>query len=174
MSHLAIISLDATIAVTKYSRRTWWRRMDQGVVTKLPVDSRGRAMLMLKDVIKELVMPLDDESLKLLVKADSGDAQAQAEIGALFALEHQKAGLVTGSDFIVPALYWLELAAEQGQADAMHWMGILYAGGYGGEKSQNLALMWIARSAAHDHLIAQTQLSQLLMRLPTYGLRREP
>ena len=43
----------------------------------------------------------------------------------------------------------------------MHWLGLLHAGGHGGDNSQHLALMWIARAAAHGHAIAQAQIRAL-------------
>ena len=86
----ATISLEAAIAMTHCSRRTWWRRIERGSVTKLPADARGRTMLLLEEVWPDIVLPLAQEDVKLLVQADSGHALAQAEAGALFALAHQK------------------------------------------------------------------------------------
>ncbi len=46
----------------------------------------------------------------------------------------------------------------------MHWLGLLHAAGLGepGEDGNALALMWIAKAAAHGHVIARTQLAALL------------
>lgn len=49
----------------------------------------------------------------------------------------------------------------------MHWLGMLYAAGLGrdedaGSDRRALAMMWIARAAAHGHVIAQRQLAGLL------------
>lgn len=69
-----------------------------------------------------------------------------------------------GAPQLAAASYWLELAAAQGDADAMHWLGMLHAAGCGGEKDEHLALMWIAKAAAHGHRIAREQLAALRRR----------
>ena len=58
----------------------------------------------------------------------------------------------------------------------MHWLGLLYAAGLGpagdasdadADTSNNaMALMWIAKAAAHGHAIARQQLAALLPNLP--------
>lgn len=80
------ISLEAAVAITGRSRRTWWRRIEEGAVTKLPADARGRALLALDEVRPAIVLALDDAETAAVVRADMGDAAAQAEVGALFAL----------------------------------------------------------------------------------------
>ena len=63
----------------------------------------------------------------------------------------------------MPALHFLTRAAEQGEADAMHWLGLLHAAGLGeAGDTQALALMWVAKAAAHGHAIAAQQLAGLL------------
>jgi TPR repeat protein len=49
-------------------------------------------------------------------------------------------------------------------ADAMHWLGVLHAAGLGepGCDHRALALMWIAKAAAHGHAIGRQQLEVLL------------
>ena len=48
----------------------------------------------------------------------------------------------------------------------MHWLGILHAAGLGeeGDDCAALALMWVAKAAAHGHVIAQQQLTALIPR----------
>lgn len=67
-----------------------------------------------------------------------------------------------GGGSMVAALHFLRQAAQQGQADAMHWLGVLHAAGLGEGDGQALALMWIAKAAAHGHVIAQQQLAGLM------------
>ena len=106
--------------------------------------------------------------MELLVRADQGDARAQAEVGALFALaalRDAKAAAPSnlGGGSAMPALHFLTRAAEQGEADAMHWLGLLHAAGLGESGDGDaLALMWVARAAAHGHAIAARQLAGLL------------
>ncbi len=44
----------------------------------------------------------------------------------------------------------------------MHWLGMLHAAGLGKGDGNALALMWIAKAAAHGHVIAQQQLAALM------------
>ena len=67
-----------------------------------------------------------------------------------------------GGGSIVPALHFLTQAAEQGEADAMHWLGLLHVAGLCEGDGQAMALSWIAKAAAHGHVIAQRQLAGLM------------
>ncbi len=155
-----VLSLDAAVAITGISRSTLWRRAGDGSIGKGDKDARGRATLALDDVLQLMRtaggMALGPEELALLRQADAGDAQAQADLGALFC--------VAGAD--KAALYWLHEAAEQGNADAMQWLGIVCAATRGGdavqqEQNENLAIMWIARAAAQGHPVALRQMAEL-------------
>lgn len=160
-----IISLEAAIAMSNCSRRTWWRRIEKGSASKLPADTRGRAMLVLEDVCPEIALAPNQQEMELMVQADGGNAQAQAEVGAMFALAYQQRKAQDSQPdkrLKTPALYWLELAAEQEQTDAMHWLGILHMGGHGGDNSPHLAMMWISRAAAYGHVIARAQMETLI------------
>ena len=56
------------------------------------------------------------------------------------------------------AIYWLELAARQDYADAMHWLARCYLDGNGVAPDEYLGLMWLSKAAAHGHRISQGQL----------------
>ncbi len=142
------ISIAASVVVAERSRRTLWRRIADGTMTRLADDAKGRAMLSLAEVAPLICVPLDQSDLDFLVQADAGNADAQNDIGQLFS----NAGKPT------IALYWLEQAARQGHADAMQWLGRCYIGGEGVPKNKNIGLMWIAKAAAHGHVIAQAQM----------------
>ncbi|MBS0402371.1 MAG: sel1 repeat family protein, partial [Proteobacteria bacterium] len=92
-----------------------------------------------------------DADLAVLLQADAGDAQAQADIGALLQVHGGREA----------ALYWLQAAAEQGSAEAMQWLGTAHAA-RGTEQDQQMAVMWIAKAAALGHPIARRQLDGLL------------
>ena len=146
------ISLDAAEAVTGISRRTLWRRVTDGTIGRCDTGGRSRAMLALGDVLPLVEVQLSAEDRATLLRADAGDAQAQADMGALF--------YVAGAH--KAALYWLQEAAAQDNADAMQWLGTAYAGGGGViPQDDNLAIMWLARAAALGHRIAAYQLEQL-------------
>ncbi|MGP1665999.1 MAG: tetratricopeptide repeat protein, partial [Rhodanobacter sp.] len=59
------------------------------------------------------------------------------------------------------AVYWLELAAKQDYANAMHLLGRCYTDGNGILKNEDLGIMWIAKAASHGHLISQGQMQAL-------------
>lgn len=142
------ISLEAAIAVTGISKRTLWRRVSDGTIAKHKEDSRGRAMLALAQVAGLIDLPLTDEDLSLIVKADGGDAETQADAGAMFFLAGR----------FEAAVYWFDLAASQGNADAMQWLGNCHASGLGVPKDDSLAIMWIAKAASLGHSVACRQI----------------
>ncbi|MGZ5028874.1 MAG: hypothetical protein ACXV9T_16965, partial [Methylobacter sp.] len=59
------------------------------------------------------------------------------------------------------AVYWLELAAKQSLADAMHLLGRCYLEGNGLAKDENLGIMWIAKAASLGHPIALAQIQSI-------------
>ncbi|MBS0318396.1 MAG: sel1 repeat family protein [Proteobacteria bacterium] len=99
-------------------------------------------------------VPLSADETALLIEADAGHAKAQGELAAVF---HRLGEMKT-------AVYWWQLAAAQGDADAMQWLGRCHAAGEGVEQDERLALMWISKAAAAGHAIAAAQLDGLLHR----------
>ena len=146
-----VISVEAAIAITERSRSTWWRRIAKGEITRVADDARGRAMLLWSEVVPQICVPMEPVDLTFVLRADAGDAAAQNDIGQFFS--------IAGKYKI--ALYWLQQAAQQDHPDAMQWLGRCYISGDGVPKNDNLGIMWIAKAAAHDHVIAQTQIKGL-------------
>ena len=146
-----VISVEAAIAITERSRSTWWRRIAKGEITRVADDARGRAMLLWSEVVPQICVPMEPDDLTFVLRADAGDAAAQNDIGQFFS--------IAGKHKI--ALYWLQQAAQQYYPDAMQWLGRCYISGDGVPKNDNLGIMWIAKAAAHDHVIAQTQIKGL-------------
>jgi hypothetical protein len=160
------ISLNTAAVLTGRTVRTWQRRIEEGLVPRAG-DERGRAMVAFDAVRPALAVELGEEEVELLVRADQGDGAAQADVGALFALaalrEAQAAPPNPGGNTVMPALHFLARAAEQGEADAMHWLGLLHAAGLGEAAGGDaLAVMWIAKAAAHGHAIAGRQVAALM------------
>jgi TPR repeat protein len=145
------ISLDTAIIVTDTSKRTLWRRLSEGIIAREEDDERGRAMLVFADVVPVLCISIVLEDHELFINADAGDADAQNDLALLF-LESDRPDV---------ALHWLQLAAAQDHADAMHNLGKLYIKGIGIPKNDNLGLMWLAKAAAFGHVIAEQQLTAL-------------
>ena len=183
--HLSISQHTAAI-LTGRSVRTWQRRIEEGLVPRLgdgvralvPFEAVQQSM---EGVPGEAANAWSAQDVQTLVRADQGEALAQAQMGSQFALLALRGAAtatppVPGHDAGRIAHYFLERAAEQAQADAMHWLGLLYAAGLGpagdasaadADTSNNaMALMWIAKAAAHGHAIARQQLAALLPNLP--------
>jgi TPR repeat protein len=147
----AVISLDTACALSALSKSTWWRRIAKGDFTRVADDARGRAMLLWSEVAPHVCIAIAPEDQALVLQADAGQAEAQDDLGQLFSAagKHQA------------AFYWFQLAAGQGQADAMQWLGRCYISGEGVKQDDNLGLMWLAKAAALGHEIAQGQMKGL-------------
>ncbi|MCK9515382.1 MAG: hypothetical protein M0Q87_04920 [Ottowia sp.] len=173
------ISLNTAAALSGLSVRTWQRRVEQGQVPPLRRPGPSQQTLVpLAAVQATLAVTLGTEDAALLVRADHGEAAAQADVGALLARHAlQQAADDDGGDgeaqaaaSAAAAIYFLEQAAAQGDADAMHWLGTLHAAelaGRRGQAAESLALMWTARAAAHGHVVARQQMDALKQQLLT-------
>lgn len=148
---MASISLNTAAAITERSKRTWIRRIDDGLARRGDGDSSVRATVELDDVAPFIGIAMNGDDLQRICAADVGDPEAQNDVAMLFlAAGRHKA-----------AVYWLELAAEQGYADAMHHLGRCHLDGSGVPRDEHLAIMWIAKAASHGHTIARQQLFAL-------------
>lgn len=110
----------------------------------------GRIMVDFASIRPHICISLE-EDIKLIRDADAGQAEAQDDLALLF-LENDKPR---------SAIYWLELAAKQDYAEAMHWLGRCYIDGNGVVKDENKGIMWIAKSAGAGHNISQTQMQAM-------------
>lgn len=146
---MELISLAAAITLTEWSERTFWRRFADGSVKReLESSGNGKSMVHLKSIEAHLTIPLAPEDLALVQQADRGEPVAQNDLALIF----------LGSGKTRGAIYWLELAAKQEYADAMHWLARCYLDGNGVAADDHLGLMWLSRAAAHGHRISQGQL----------------
>lgn len=145
------INLEAAASVTQLSKRTLWRRLSDGQITRQPNDEMGRTMLTFEDLIPMLCIPMAHEDHGLVIEAAAGDANAQTDLALLF--------LDAGKPDI--GLSWLTFAAEQGHPDAMHLLSKLHIQGNGTPKNDSLGLMWLAKAASVGHIIADEQITAL-------------
>jgi len=149
---MKVVGLDTAVIVSGVSRRTWWRRLGDGQVQKLPNDAKGRAVISLNDLVDATKHPFSDEYLDLVLRADAGEAEAQNDLGQyLYELGRPEA-----------AMYFVSAAAAAGYSDAMQWLGRAFAGGMGVEADSKLSVMWLSRAAVAGHSIANVQLQGLL------------
>ena len=145
------ISLNTAIIVTGVSKRTLWRRVTDGQITRQDNDARGRAMLTLANLVPMLCVPVAPEEYELLSEADAGDADAQNDLAQLF-LDADRPDI---------ALHWLQLAVDQEHPDAMHNLAKLHIKGIGVPKDETKGLMWLAKAASCGHPIASQQVAAL-------------
>ena len=145
------ISLDAATIVTQVSRRTLWRRLSEGRITRQADDEAGRTMITFENIVPMLCVPMTLEDHELLIEAASGDAEAQNDLALLF-LDANKPDI---------GLHWLTLAANQDHSDAMHNLSRLYIKGIGTPKDDSIGLMWLSKAASVGHVIADQQIKAL-------------
>ena len=112
-SIVELISLAAAITLTEWSERTFWRRFADGSVKKeVEGGGNGKSMVHLDSIKPYITLPLDADDFALLRLADRGDAAAQNDLALIFLANGKPRG----------AIAWLEMAARQDHADAMHWL----------------------------------------------------
>jgi TPR repeat protein len=152
---LDFISIAAAITLTEWSDSTFRRRVADGSLTRsVESGGSGRVMVDFASIRPHACIPLQQEDIELVAGADAGRADAQNDLALLF-LEHGKPR---------SAIYWLELAAKQGSAEAMHWLGRCYLDGNGMLQDQNLGIMWLAKAAAEGHPISRAQMDAMRAR----------
>ena len=150
----AVISIDTASAITDLSRRTLWRRISAGEVTRVADDDRGRAMLLWADVAPYIGVPIAPDEQLLILQADAGNAEAQDDIGQFFLMAEKP----------LVAVFWFQQAVQQNNPDAMQWLGHCYINGKGVPRDENMGIMWNAKAAALGHVIAQGQIKALIER----------
>ncbi|MBK1649803.1 tetratricopeptide repeat protein [Rhabdochromatium marinum] len=148
------IHFKTAMAITGFSRATLWRRIkDHPGTSETLGESKGllHTRIDLDSALTWAGLTLEDEDRALIPAADAGDAAAQRELGLLFLALTQPER----------AAHWLHLAAAQEDADAMQWLGKLYARGEGVEQDETKAIEWIKKAAEHGHVIARRQVAEL-------------
>ena len=94
----------------------------------------------------------DVEITSLRQRAEQGDAQAQCNLGVMYANGRG----VSKSD--EEAAKWFCKAAEHGDAQAQFNLGVMYANGRGVAQSDEKAAKWFCKAAEQGHVNAQSNL----------------
>lgn len=97
-----------------------------------------------------------DEQTALLNKANSGDAEAQYQMGLVFS----EGEVVTAID--TEAFKWFEKSAKQGHTKAQNKLGEMYDRGQGVDESTSDAAEWFRRSAKQALAEGQWNLGRML------------
>jgi len=92
---------------------------------------------------------------RLLERAQQGDAEAQYNLGNLYAF-----GPGMPQDYAQAAI-WYHKAAEQGRADAQFALGDLYEDGHGVPQDYAQAAVWYRKAADQGYAVAQLDLGVL-------------
>jgi TPR repeat protein len=90
--------------------------------------------------------------LEAKAKADQGDADAQFNLGVMYA---KGQGVVKDE---VEAVKWFRKAADQGNAEAQSNLGVMYAKGEGVVKDEVEAVKWFRKAADQGDADAQYNL----------------
>lgn len=145
-----MISIATAITLTGWSKRTLWRRISDGTLTREngTVSEENKAKIHLDTIKLHLCIPLDPEDFDLIESADAGETEAQTDLALLFMVNKKPAN----------AIYWLELAVKRNNANAMYLLGRCYTDGIGIGKNENLGIMWIAKAASNGHIMAKGQM----------------
>ena len=146
------VTIRMAMLLTGESRTTLWRAVTSGLVSRGASAGKGHAKLELASVLARTGLETTSEDIDIILRADAGDADAQTDLGVLL-LEHARSE---------DAVKLFVMAADQGGADAMQWLGKCYAEGTGVGKDHNMALKWIAQAAAQGHVIAKAQMDTVL------------
>ena len=144
---MKLISLATAVSITDWSERTFWRRFADGSLQR-EIGPHGKTMVSFDSIKPYLCVLVESDDVLLILNADNGSAEAQNDL-ALFLMAHQK---------FKNAIYWLEEAAKQDNADAMHWLGRFHIEGRAMPRDENIGIMWLAKSAACGHMISQAQM----------------
>jgi hypothetical protein len=139
------ISLNTSAHLTRVSKHTRWRRIAAGHLRgeKLP-DPHGRTLIPLAAIAADIGLALGDEETAVIQQADAGVAAAQQELALIF--------LQAGRpDRARP---WLDLAAEQGYANALFCLGEARIAAPMTDPSEGLALIRRAAVAGHPLALA--------------------
>jgi len=147
---MTAISITTALSLTRWSERTLWRRLADGTLQRAPLPS-DKVGIQLESLLPYCGIGLTMDDCALVQAADAGKVNAQTDLAVLCLSRHHPEY----------AIHWLELAAKQNGADAMHWLATCYAQGWGVPQNDNLALMWLAKAAAAGHPVAQQQITAI-------------
>lgn len=150
-----MISLATAATLTEWSKRTLWRRILDGTLSRSgsnEILDDKKTKIALETIRPHIRIPIEPGDLELIEKADAGDAEAQTDLAVLF--------LSNGKP--ESALYWLELAAKQNYEGGMYWLGRCYIDGNGVPADENLGVMWIAKAASLGHVISKALMNAIL------------
>ena len=102
-----------------------------------------------------IVDKVDEETLSIMARAKSGDAESQYIIGRLFCCSKS-----VKYDPIKSA-FWVGRAAGQGHVEAQFRVGYIHSIGSGVKKDKRKALLWYSRAADKGHAGALFRLGEM-------------
>jgi TPR repeat protein len=151
-----MISLATAATLTEWSKRTLWRRISDGTLSRTgdgdDILDDKKTKIDLDTIRPHICIPIELGDLELIERADAGDADAQTDLAVLF-LSYGKSE---------SAIYWLEMTTKKNCAGGMYWLGRCYIDGNGVTADENLGVMWIAKAASLGHVISKDLMNTIL------------
>jgi len=150
---MATITLNTAASLTGLSKRTLWRRVNDGLLhIQGQTEQGGHALVLLDEVMPLSRLQLEADDFSLVLDADAGKAEAQCDLGLEFLMQ----GMPT------EAVHWFKEAAKQRYPEALHQLGRCYITGTGIKANEALGIEHISRAAALGHSTARHMVHYLM------------
>lgn len=144
------ISIRTAALIMGRTQRTIWRRIAEKALH--PCGGQGnKTTVRLEDVIAGACIPLTDDDIDVIVRADRGEPDAQTDLALLF--------LAAGHP--AQAIELLDLASARNYPEALYHLARVHINGTAGRADANTGLMWLARAAGAGHAIAIEQMKEV-------------
>jgi TPR repeat protein len=146
------ISINTAAMLTGKSTKTIRNWMDSGVIKKRFDDnSNNNTEIDISSIDEHIPTELTPAFLESVKRSEAGISEETTNIAIAFSSSH--------ADKI--AIPWFELAAKQGNNDAMFWLWKNYQTGCGVEPDFAVAIQWLGKAAKHGSITAQTTVESL-------------
>lgn len=110
-------------------------------------------------------MNVDEKQLpQLLIEGERGNPDAQCHLGFYYRKTASAKCDLELKEYLEKAVYWYQLAAEQGHVIAQHNLAAMYLLGEGVEKDATTALGWYQKAAEQEDRDSQFNLAMLYER----------
>jgi len=148
------VSLNTAAMLTGKSTRTIRSWLETGIAKggeSLNDSIEKNLVVDLRSINQHIPVELTPTLIDSIDKSEAGISEETTNIAIAFSKSH--------ADKI--AIQWFELAAKQGNNDAMNWLWDIYYNGYGVEPDFAVAIQWLGKAAKHGSLFAQATVEGL-------------
>jgi Na+-translocating ferredoxin:NAD+ oxidoreductase RNF subunit RnfB len=148
------VSLNTAAMLTGKSTRTIRSWLETGIAKggeSLNDSIEKNLVVDLRSINQHIPIELTPTLMDSIDKSEAGISEETTNIAIAFSKSH--------ADKI--AIQWFELAAKQGNNDAMFWLWKNYQTGCGVEPDFAVAIQWLGKAAKHGSITAQTTVESL-------------